>query len=840
MLNLSLLSKAQEVGSAEPRDIFMSLSRRQPAYQYPRDVQTEVWSEWWSHRNDRNVIVKMNTGSGKTVVGLIILMSMVAEGEGPAVYVAPTKNLVSQVLAEAERLGVAASDNENNYGVMEGQSILVVPVQKVFNGLSVFGIGVKEQRLKARTILFDDAHACLETMREQFCIRIASSENAYSELAALLKPKIPDGDRRLFEKITEERNSNSLYEVPFYVWQSLTVEVDRLLSVMLSEDKQKFNYPLVEKCLSLCACIISSTAIEISPECLPSSAIHGFNKAAHRIFMSATLEDDGAFVTAMGLDELELRNVVTPSKSDDIGDRLMVLPQGINPSVADVEVAREVMELARKVNVAIIVPSFTRAEWWKSELGVSRIADSVNIDRMVSEMKEGHVGATVFVNRYDGIDLPGDACRVMVIDGLPDTRSLADQRLAWSERDGDRILSAIACKLEQGMGRGVRSGGDYCAIVLMQRKLAELLIRKKADRFFSEATRVQFTLSKDVWNLVLKEHPQPTVCQAFEPINLLLDRDDEWMRLSRDAVRNVRYRRDPHVERNVSADRAAFDFAYTGMYQRACEIMENAANGYLSTGDSATAGLCKQAIAKYMNFFAPAKAQEVLLSAWNLNRNVTRPIEGVEFQKLQYQAGTQEQKVVDRWQADSGDTNRYLLSVESVLGDLEFGPDTADCFEAALNEVASIIGLGSSRPEKDFHLGPDNLWVVDERSYFVIECKNGSSSGTICKSDCNQLNGSIQWFKNLYGLHGFTCVPVMIHVSTKFENDSSPCQDIRIMDCRCLKDFKTAVLGFARELASSKDEVNAKSVARMLGVHNLLASELKDKYTMPFTVERLT
>lgn len=839
MLNLSSLSKAQVLESAEPRDIFMSLSRRKPAYQYPRDVQAEVWSEWWSHRNDRNVIVKMNTGSGKTVVGLLILMSRIAEGEGPAVYVAPTKNLVSQVMAEAGRLGIAASDDENDYDVMEGRSILVVPVQKVFNGLSVFGIGGKEQRVEARTILFDDAHACLETMREQFCVRIASSESAYSALSALLKPKIPNGDRHLFERITEERNSGSLYEVPFYVWQPLADEVDMLLNDMLSEDKRKFNYPLVEGCLGLCTCTISSTAIEIAPGCLPSSAIHGFDRAAHRIFMSATLEDDAAFVTAMGLDEQELRNVVTPSRSDDIGDRLIVLPQGINPDVTDAEVACEVMELSRRVNVAIIVPSFVRAEWWKSELGVARVADSESIDRMVSEMREGHVGATVFVNRYDGIDLPGDACRVMVIDGLPDNRSLADQRLAWSERDGDRMLSAIACKLEQGMGRGVRSGGDYCAVVLMQRKLAELLIRKRADRFFSEATRAQFALSKDVWGLVRKEHPHPTARAAFEPIGLLLDRDDEWMRLSRDAVRNVGYRREPRVERIVGASRAAFDFACTGMYQDACKVMEDAANGYLSGGDLATAGLCKQAVAGYVNSYAPSKAQEILLSAWNLNHNVTRPMEGIEFQKLQYQAGTQEQKVIDRWRSDSCDANGYLLWVESVLGDLQFESVAAERFEIALNEVASIIGLSSSRPEKERRLGPDNLWVVGERDYFVIECKNGATSGTICKSDCNQLNGSVQWFGNVYSPHGFVCVPVMVHPSSKFANDCSPCQDMRIMDRGRLEALKTAVRGFARELASSKDEVSAKSAGMMLCAHGLRASDLKDRYTVPYTVERL-
>jgi hypothetical protein len=29
-------------------------------------------------------------------------------------------------------------------------------------------------------------------------------------------------------------------------------------------------------------------------------------------------------------------------------------------------------------------------------------------------------GLYVLVNRYDGVDLPGDACHVLVIDGLPE------------------------------------------------------------------------------------------------------------------------------------------------------------------------------------------------------------------------------------------------------------------------------------------------------------------------------------------------------------------------------------------------------------------------------------
>lgn len=69
-----------------PRDIFMGLTNKTEKYQYPRDVQGEVWKQWFEQRNNRDTIIKMNTGSGKTVVALMILQSCLNEGIGPAKY----------------------------------------------------------------------------------------------------------------------------------------------------------------------------------------------------------------------------------------------------------------------------------------------------------------------------------------------------------------------------------------------------------------------------------------------------------------------------------------------------------------------------------------------------------------------------------------------------------------------------------------------------------------------------------------------------------------------------------------------------------------------------------
>lgn len=88
-INFSKLQSSSNNTSIHPRDIFMALPTKNKNYGYPRDVQTEVWKQWFDKRSEKNIIIKMNTGSGKTVVGLTILQSCLNEGKGPAIYVVP-------------------------------------------------------------------------------------------------------------------------------------------------------------------------------------------------------------------------------------------------------------------------------------------------------------------------------------------------------------------------------------------------------------------------------------------------------------------------------------------------------------------------------------------------------------------------------------------------------------------------------------------------------------------------------------------------------------------------------------------------------------------------------
>lgn len=143
-----------------PRDIFMALTGKDNAYQFPRDVQGEVWKQWFEVRNNKDTIIKMNTGSGKTLVALLILQSCLNEGVGPALYVVPDRYLVEQVISQAKALGIKVTDNESDLDYQRKKAILVIGIQKLVNGKSVFGLR-QENNYSIGSVVIDDMHAYL-------------------------------------------------------------------------------------------------------------------------------------------------------------------------------------------------------------------------------------------------------------------------------------------------------------------------------------------------------------------------------------------------------------------------------------------------------------------------------------------------------------------------------------------------------------------------------------------------------------------------------------------------------------------------------------------------------
>ncbi|MCK4250373.1 DEAD/DEAH box helicase family protein, partial [candidate division WOR-3 bacterium] len=154
-----------------PRVIFHALPNKVPAFDYLRDVQAEVLEQWFNRRTTQDLVIKMNIGSGKTLVGLLILKSCINEKHSPALYVAADPNLVKQVIKEASDLGIKTTEDPRDISYLKGESICVINIYKLINGKSVFGVGNEGIKIDIISIIVDDAHACLSNTVEQFTLK---------------------------------------------------------------------------------------------------------------------------------------------------------------------------------------------------------------------------------------------------------------------------------------------------------------------------------------------------------------------------------------------------------------------------------------------------------------------------------------------------------------------------------------------------------------------------------------------------------------------------------------------------------------------------------------------
>ena len=123
VLDFGKLNSSSSVRQTDPRKLFTTL-KRAPRLKRPLDEQADVLDSWYVRRAAKNITLKMNTGAGKTVVGLLCLQSCLNEDIKPAVYVTPDRFLTEQVIREAADLGIVVTEDEKDAEFLAGRSIL--------------------------------------------------------------------------------------------------------------------------------------------------------------------------------------------------------------------------------------------------------------------------------------------------------------------------------------------------------------------------------------------------------------------------------------------------------------------------------------------------------------------------------------------------------------------------------------------------------------------------------------------------------------------------------------------------------------------------------------------
>lgn len=242
------LSSRAIAPKTNPIELYGTLDRKSVAGPL-RPAQEAVLSEWYlKRRADRDLIVKLHTGEGKTLVGLLLLQSLLNAKEGPCLYICPNKYLVKQVCVEADKFGIPycvfddGSEIPNDF--LSGTKILITHVQKVFNGRSVFG--TDNGYTKTGAVLLDDSHACIDTIKKAFTISISKSDNpdVYSRLLTLFSDDMTDQGEGSWLDI-QSGDYNTFMPVPYWSWDSKKTEVLKILLEAQEDKSIYYAWPLI-------------------------------------------------------------------------------------------------------------------------------------------------------------------------------------------------------------------------------------------------------------------------------------------------------------------------------------------------------------------------------------------------------------------------------------------------------------------------------------------------------------------------------------------------------------------------------------------------------------------
>jgi replicative superfamily II helicase len=813
----------------EPTEIF----RRIPKPEGINDLytsQAEVLNAWFLRRTEKDLVVKLHTGGGKTLVGLLMAQSTLYETSEPVIYLTPTVQLVNQTLEKANALGIHVVPYEPgkplNDDFVNAKAIMVGTYKALFNGRSKFGLRGDPHPQKVGAVILDDAHAAFSVVRESFTLEVdaADDRDRYDSLAGLFRNAFKHTDRLgTFDDVVSG-SEYSVIEVPYWAWHEKLDTVREQLRA--GSEKYALKWPLLRDNLHLCHALISRRAFTITSILPLVNLFPTFFEASRRIYMSATIADDSDIVRIFDANPDLVKKALTSRSLAGVSERMILIPN-LMPFKFDVQKAvRMLLDWVAKnrLGAVVLVSTDTAAAMWAD---VGQVANgSEKVELLIRAFQDRKTfGPAIFANRYDGIDLPGDSCRLLVMSGLPSGTSSYELYRASSLYGGVTITRMLAQRIEQGIGRGARGSGDHCVVLLVGSDLAGWIAKEANFQFLTSATKAQLEIGSEISKQV------SSLNDLAQTIKRSLDRDKAWIEYHAETLAELV---DDAEADSVSiliaaAERKAINLWGDGYYERAITKLEKV----ISDGavDSQTRGWIEQLAARIADRWGhKERAEDLQRQAYGHNRNLTRPIVLPPYRPLLV-PGPQANSIVREIGAYR--LRRGIIQLfEDIVANLNQNA-SANQFEKALADFAPLIGFSSERHDTNGE-GPDVLWLLPGKTGLVIEAKSRKKEkNALTKTEHGQLLVAAEWFTKNY--NGYECVRVSVHPRNKATKAAvaGASHALTYEKLAALVDEARALLTTLSESQLSGDTLVAEC-ERILSQSSLNVTRLVATYFVPF------
>ena len=308
-----------------------------------------------------------------------------------------------------------------------------------------------------------------------------------------------------------------------------------------------------------------------------------------------------------------------------------------------------------------------------------------------------------------------------------------------------------------------------------------------------------------------------------------LKRDDDWKEFYKEEMDSI----GPNVVvssilKTLVLERKAAVQNYVGNHEKACELVQKIIDNHCT--NESEKGWYLQILARYMYSQSKTESNNLQKSAFLQNQELLKPKEGITYKKLEFINETRIKRIQE-WVKQHDGFEEIMLSVESVLSDLQFGT-SADKFEMAFKNLGTMLGFLSERPDKEYKKGPDNLWCGVSNQYFIFECKSqvNVDRQEIHKSEAGQMNTHCGWFENQYGDAVVKRILVIPTKNLSYQGDFT--HDVEIMKRGTLRLLRNNVKAFFKEFKSYEiDSLSDDKIQGFINTHKIDISSLKTLYS---------
>ena len=511
-----------------PDRLFRDLPRRKHASLF--DHQGQVLRSYVAqalHASD--VALQLPTGSGKTLVGLLLAEWRRRKFSERVVYLCPTRQLVNQTTEEASaKYGLSVEPftgkikgytPEAKTAYTDGERVAVTTYSSLFNVNPFFQ--------DPDIIIVDDAHAAENYIASQWTVRINRFEEAdealFKAVASVLKAVLSDYNyTRLTGTWQGVDDATWVDKVPTHKLIEIADELRSAISENVIEAEQRFAWRMLADHLRACQLYVSSSEVLLRP-LIPPTWSHGpFAAATQRIFMSATLGAGGDLERLTGRPNIKRLPIPEGWDRQGIGRRFFIFPEK-SLNERDTLVLRR--HLMRKAGRSLVLtPSQADADEITKDAAENlrcKVFSAVDLESSKSTFTQSAQAVAVVANRYDGIDFPGEDCRLLFVEGLPRATNLQERflmnrmgaNLLFNERVQTRVLQAI--------GRCTRGLNDYSAVVVTGEDLPAYLTDRKRRSYFHPELQAEIEFGVDQSTKVESQ-------DILDNFGIFLEHDRAW------------------------------------------------------------------------------------------------------------------------------------------------------------------------------------------------------------------------------------------------------------------------------------------------------------------------